>query len=69
MAFSPDGHWLATASLSDKNARIWDASSGQQRYTLLHDDSLASVAFSPDGRWLAIGTCWNQAVLWKLTPL
>jgi WD40 repeat protein len=51
VAFSPDGHWLATAS--DKAARIWDVTGGKQQRAFSHGDPVLAVAFSPDGHRLA----------------
>jgi WD40 repeat protein len=51
VAFSPDGHWLATAS--DKAARIWDVTGGKQERAFSHGDPVLAVAFSPDGHRLA----------------
>jgi WD40 repeat protein len=65
VAFSPDGHWLATAS-EDETARVWDVRSGQQQHALSHGARVNAVAFSPDGRWLATG-CHDKTVrIWDL---
>jgi WD40 repeat protein len=66
VAFSPDGHWLATAS-DDHTARIWDAITGQQLTTLTHDNVVMGVAFSPDGHRLATASHGKAAQIWTLT--
>jgi hypothetical protein len=49
VAFSPDGDRVVTAS-ADKNARLWDAASGQEQTVLRgHGGPVRSAAFSPDG--------------------
>ncbi len=62
VSFSPDGKLLATAS-DDLTAKIWDANSGQELFTLRgHShapvsippfDGVIQVEFSPDGELLA----------------
>jgi WD40 repeat protein/DNA-binding SARP family transcriptional activator len=52
LAFSPDDHLLAAASL-DGTARIWDAHTGRPLRVLEHPDGVENVAFSPDGRSVA----------------
>jgi WD40 repeat protein len=73
IAFSPDGQYIATAS-SDGTAKVWDASSGQERLTLsAGPDPLTQVAFSPDGTRLATGgfegrvqsTSWSLSSWWS----
>jgi WD40 repeat protein len=65
VAFSPDGHLLATAS-EDQTARVWDAASGQERARIRHHAAVAAVAFSPDGRLLATGGFDAAAWIWTL---
>lgn len=51
MAFSPDGWLLATTHKGDKELRLCDLASGQER-RLAHGESVTSFVFTPDGKHL-----------------
>ncbi|MFJ9647625.1 hypothetical protein [Streptomyces sp. NPDC101206] len=64
LAFSPDGHTLASAG-HDGITVLWDVAERTPRLSLTgHTGSLRSVAFSPDGRTVATAGIDQKIMLW-----
>jgi serine/threonine protein kinase/DNA-binding beta-propeller fold protein YncE len=64
VAFSPDGHVLATGGY-DGALKLWDVGAGAPRKTLEYDAGsvIVSIAFSPDGALLACGGSGSEGEL------
>ncbi len=55
VAFSPDGHFLASLSLGGK-LRLWDVASARPVATFQESDQISCFAFASQGSKIAIGT-------------
>ena len=67
VAYSPDGHRIASASASaDHTVRIWDADTGQPVGQPLrgHDKHVEKVAYSPDGHRIATASDDKTVRIW-----
>jgi WD40 repeat protein/serine/threonine protein kinase len=66
VAFSPDGHLLASASY-DGTVKVWDVATGQLTLTLRgHAAGVHSVAFCPDGQRLASASDDQTVKVWDV---
>ena len=64
--FSPDDRWVATTTILDHSARVWDSHSGRQQWSFPHSNEIYSVAFDPHSRWLVTASVDRTAVVWDL---
>lgn len=67
VTFSPQGNYLASASL-DHTIKLWNQDGGLVATLQGHQDGVNRVAFSPDGQTLA-STSYDKTIkLWKVLP-
>ena len=58
MAFSPDGHWLATDDLATNAVSVWNIQDGSAKPRLITemDGTISALAFDHKNHWLAVGS-------------
>jgi WD40 repeat protein/transcriptional regulator with XRE-family HTH domain len=66
LAFSPNGHTLATGSW-DGSVKLWSIESGALLWTGWSSDNVECLAFSPDGRMLVSGGDDATIQFWDAT--
>lgn len=68
-SWSPDGRWLATASM-DSTVRLWDGRTGEPRFALHgHTGPVMDADWSPDGSRLVTGSLDGSAKVWEIGPV
>jgi eukaryotic-like serine/threonine-protein kinase len=66
VAYSPDGHWIASGSW-DKTVRLWDAATGESCAVLPHPNIVRVLDFSPDSSWLVSGCYQDESLhIWNV---
>jgi serine/threonine protein kinase/WD40 repeat protein len=63
LAFSTDGHWLATSGRDE--VRVFDTSTWRQTVTIVAP-RVRSLGFDPTGNRLAVGTYDGAASIWEI---
>src|SRR5262249_37597579 len=64
--FSPDGHFLLSASKSDGVLKLWEVSSGKEVRVFEERTGTICASFSSDGR-LALSGGLDEIKLWDVT--
>jgi len=64
--WSPDGRWIATSSF-DATVGIWDARTGDLRFSLFHDGPVGDADWSSDSGRLVTGSSDGRDTVWEIT--
>jgi len=64
LAFSPDGHMIATGG-EDRMVRVWDSGSGAALQILAAGGEVSGVQFSPNGKHISVLSSSGGITIWK----
>lgn len=66
VVFSPDGRYLATATL-DAVARVWDTATGKALWSWPQSSLIRTLAFTPDSKGVAIANGERETSIWEVS--
>jgi WD40 repeat protein len=68
VVFSPDGKWLATASV-DGTSKIYDVNTGSLILTISgHSDNVEGIAFFSDSKHIVTASQDGTIKFWEIVP-
>jgi len=66
LAFTPDGHYLISASYGDYSIRAWRVDTGTETSTARTENRVRDLAVSPDGKAIYTADAYKNVLVWPL---
>jgi WD40 repeat protein len=69
LAWSPDGHWIATTTKKDNSIKLWNVDDLNSTHVLNgHQETIMDIKWSPDGTKLATFSTDGDLRIWGTQP-